>query len=186
MRLAGLTRASVYSPLAAVALIAACASAPEVSTTLDPDADPGRYATFAFTQGDPQRLNVVTDPQVLRRLQQMVTRQLAVKGYVAAAPGQAADMGVNFAARVEDAQRVFMTGSGFQEYGWRNRQLGGYETVNYREGTLLVDVVDLKQTRLMWRAHVAEELTPGYSEENWIKIDRALAEAFKTLPARRK
>jgi hypothetical protein len=57
--------------------------------------------------------------------------------------------------------------------------------VDYRQGTLFVDLVDLAKRRLLWRTRISEALSAGYSEDNWKKIDRALGEAFEGLPARR-
>lgn len=171
----------------AVILLSACAAAPNVETTLDPKADPGKYQTFTFVQGDPNEQGFIKDAMVRRRLQQMVASQLAGKGYAAAGSGQGAELGVNVTGHVVPKQRVFVTGRpGPYDYNWGGRtELGGYQTVDYREGTLFVDVVDLGQGRLLWRARISEALTAGYSEENWKKVDRALAEAFKSLPPHR-
>jgi hypothetical protein len=170
----------------ALILLSACAAAPDVQTTLDPQADPGKYRTFTFVQGDPNETGFIKDAMVRRRLQQMVASQLAGKGYATAGSGQSAELGVNVTGHVVPKQRVFVTGRpGPYDYYWGRSELGGYETVDYRQGTLFVDVVDLAQARLLWRARILEALTAGYSEENWQKVDRALAEAFKSLPPHR-
>jgi hypothetical protein len=153
---------------------------------MEPGADPGKYRTFAFVQGDSKDKGAITDTYVQHRLQQMVGKQLAGKGYVATAPAQVAELGVNVAGHVVPKQRVFMTGNpGPYDYNWGRIEPGGYQTVDYREGTLYVDVVDLGQGRLLWRARISEALTPGYSEENWKKVEQALGEAFKSLPPHR-
>jgi hypothetical protein len=170
----------------ALLLLSACATPPNVQTTLDPEADPGKYRTFTFVQGDPKQPGAITDNRVQRRLEQMVAGRLVGKGYTQAGTGREAELGVNVTGHVEPKQRVFVTGRpGPYDYNWGRAELGGYETVDYRQGTLFVDIVDLAHGRLMWRARISEALTMGYSEENWQKVDRALAEAFKTLPPRR-
>ena len=170
----------------AIILLSACATAPNVETTLDSQADPGKYQTFTFVQGDPNEQGFIKDAMVRRRLQQMVASQLAGKGYAPAGSAQGAELGVNVTGHVVPKQRVFVTGRpGPYDYNWGRTELGGYQTVDYREGTLFVDVVDLGQGRLLWRARISEALTAGYSEENWQKVDRALAEAFKSLPPHR-
>ena len=173
--------------LVMIMLLAACASPPPaVETTLDPGADPGKYRTFAFVQGDAKQTGVISDSQVQRRLQQLVTNQLAGKGYVPAAPGERAELGVNITGHVVPKQRVFVGGSTSPyDYSWGRTEPGGYQAYDYREGTLFVDVVELAQGRLLWRAHVTEALTVGYSEENWKRVDRAFDEAFESLPPHR-
>jgi len=63
-------------------------------------------------------------------------------------------------------------------------EAGGYDTAQYREGTVQVDIIDLGQPRLLWNTRIEQELSAGYSEENWKKVERAMAAAFKSLPAR--
>ena len=173
--------------LAAIAiLISTCATAAEVRTAREPDADPGKYRLYGFVQGDAKDKGVISDKRVQERLQRMVGRQLMDKGYTPAAPGQEAQLGVNIAGNVVPKQKVFMTGRpGPYDYNWGRTELGGYTTEEYREGTLFVDVVDLAQGRLLWRARIAEAFTAGYSDENYKKADRAIAQAFKDFPARR-
>lgn len=48
-----------------------------------------------------------------------------------------------------------------------------------------MDVVDLAEVHLLWRAHITEAFTSGYSDENCKKADRAIVQAFKEFPARR-
>ena len=163
-----------------------CAVAAEVRIDLDPGADSGKYRTYAFVQGDAKDKGVISDRLVQHRLQGMVGRQLMDKGYIPASPGEEAQLGINISGHVVPKQRVFMTGRpGPYDYNWGRTELGGYRTLDYREGTLFVDVVDLAQGRLLWRAHISEAFTAGYSDENWKKAERAIAEAFKSLPPRR-
>jgi len=46
-------------------------------------------------------------------------------------------------------------------------------------------VVDLARGQLLWRAHITEAFTSGYSDENWKKADKAVAAAFKDFPSRK-
>ncbi|MNC87462.1 hypothetical protein D3C83_31900 [compost metagenome] len=79
-----------------------------------------------------------------------------------------------------------MTGRpGPYSYNWGRTELGGQDTFDYREGTLIVDLVDLSGNRLLWRTRIQQALTASYSEENWKKVDRALGEAFRKLPQSR-
>ena len=168
-----------------VLALAACAGSPNVQTTTDPKADLSKYTTYAFVNSDPKEAGAITDPMLRRRLADMIAAQLSSRGYQMAAVGQVPTLAVHFTGSVSQQQRVFMEGpgQGFYGYGWR-QDMGGFDTSNYRKGTLTVDLVDPKQKQLVWRARVSEALTESYAEDNWMRIERALATAFKDLPPR--
>ncbi len=172
-----------YRLLIALVLLAVPALLP-VHAAQQAAPDMTGYRTFAFVEGETK--GVMADRQVRHRLQQIVTRQLMDKGYAPAAPGQAADLGVNIAGGLTDKQRVFVVGNPTPYDYYRGRiEAGGYDTEKYREGSVQVDLIDLKQARLVWNAQAKQTLSAGYSEENFKKVERALAAAFKPLPARR-
>ena len=171
---------------AALALAAQVALAADVKTTADPAADFGRYATFTFLEPDPKAKGAITDSRVRERLRYMIAVHLNSRGYKPAPPGKTGELGVHFSGHADAKQRALMVGRpGPYDYGWGNTEVGGISTMDYREGNLVVDLVDLSKGQLLWRAQVQQALTAGYSEENWKKADKALAEAFKKLPARR-
>ena len=170
---------------ATILLVARVATAADIKTTVDPAADLGKYQTFTFLQANPKDKGAITDKMALDRLRHMIAAHLGKRGYKPAEPGKAADLGVHFAGHVESKQRVLMTGRpGPYSYGWGRTELGGQDTLDYREGTLIVDLVDVSKNQLLWRTRISEALTAGYSEENWKKVDQALGEAFKKLPPR--
>ena len=173
---------------AAILLSAFAATLPaaDIKTTVDPQADLGKYRTFTFLQADPKDKSAITDKLALERLRRMIATHLGQRGYQPVEPGQTADLGVHFASYAVPKQQVLMTGRpGPYSYGWGRMELGGQDTFDYREGTLMVDLIDLSKNQLLWRTHISEALTAGYSEENWKKIDQALGEAFKKVPSRR-
>lgn len=165
--------------------LAACAAAPNIQITSDPKADLSKFTTYAFVNSDPKEPGTITDPMVRQRLANMIAAQLSTRGYQMAAQGQAPSLAVHFTGSVTQQQRVFMEGpgQGFYGYGWR-QDMGGFDTSTYRKGTLTVDLIDPRQKQLVWQARISEALTESYSEENFARIERALATAFKDLPAR--
>jgi hypothetical protein len=171
---------------AAVLLVAAQGvSAADVKTTVDPSADLSRYPTFTFLQSDPKARGALNDPKVYDRLRYMIAVHLNSRGYRPAPPGKTGELGVHFSGSAAPKQSVLMVGrAGPYDYGWGNQELGGTDTLDAREGNVVVDLVDLAKGRLLWRARITEALTAGYSEENWKKAEKALAEAFAKLPAR--
>lgn len=181
-----LRRACVITAAILLSAFAATLPAADVRTTVDPRADLGKYRTFTFLQADPKDKGAITDKMALERLRSMIAIHLEQRGYQPVEPGQAADLGVHFAGYVVPKQQVFMTGRpGPYSYGWGRTELGGQDTFDYREGTLIVDLIDVSKNQLLWRTRISEALTAGYSEENWKKTNQALTEAFKKLPSRR-
>ena len=172
--------------LAAGLLFAAGAGAADVQVTADPEADMSKYATFVFLEADPKSKGAITDKAVRERLRHLIAQHLNKRGYQPAPPGKTAELGVHFAGHVEPKQRALMVGRpGPMDYSWGRAELGGTSTLDYREGRLIVDLVDVSKSQLLWRTHITEALTAGYSEENWKKVDRSLGQAFQKLPARK-
>jgi len=167
-------------------LSATGAGAAEVQVTADPKADLAKYATFAFLEPEAKAKGAIADKAVRERLRYLIAQHLNKRGYHPAPPGKTADLGVHAAGHVEPKQRVLMTGRpGALDYSWGSSEFGGTSTLDYREGTLIVDLVDVAGGRLLWRTRIQEALTAGYSEENWKKVDRSLGQAFQKLPARK-
>jgi len=160
--------------------------AADVQTKVDPAANLKQYTTFSFLEPDPKAKGAITDKNVQSRLRYFIAKHLNSRGYTPAPPGKAGDLGVHFSGHAVPKQRVLMVGRpGPYDYSWGRSELGETDTMDYREGNLVVDLVDLSKGQLLWQARIKEALTAGYSEENWKKADKALAEAFKKLPARK-
>lgn len=172
--------------IAAGLLFATAAGAADVQVTADPKANLARYATFAFAEPDAKSKGAIADKAVRDRLRHLIAQHLNKRGYQPAPPGKTAELAVNVAGHVEAKQRVLMTGRpGPLDYSWGRSEIGGTSTLDYREGTLIVDLVDVAGGQLLWRTRIQEALTAGYSEENWKKVDRSLGQAFQKLPARK-
>ena len=173
-------------PICAAMLLASCATDPAIQTTVDPHMDSSQYRTYVFLEGGPKTEGNITDKSVHDRLRHIIAVRMGTRGYMPAAIGQPAELGVHFSARVVPKQSVLMVGRpGPYDYSWGRTELGGYDTLNYREGTLYVDLVDLASNRLVWRTRISEALSAGYSEDNWKKIELALEKAFENAPQRR-
>jgi len=151
--------------VAATLLLTGAVTAADVQTTVEPSADFAKFRTFAFLESEPKAKGAITDKRANERLRYMIAQHLNKTGYKPAPPGKPADLGVLFAGHVEPKQRVLMTGRpGPYSYDWGRTQLGGESTLDYREGTLFVDLVDVSKNQLVWRARFTEALTAAYSE----------------------
>src|SRR5262245_60213055 len=176
----------VRSALVAVALLLPACALAAVETTVDPDVDIAKFRTFVFLDSAPNADGAVTDKGVRSRLQRILSRRMGTKGYMPAKPGAGADLGVHFTGCVTEKQSVLVVGRpGPYDYNWGGRrEIGGTDTLDYKQGTLFVDIVDLGANRLVFRTRITEALTSNFSEDNWAKVEKALVEAFKKLPQR--
>jgi len=171
--------------IAVAIILSACATPADVRTTLAPGANLERFRTFAIVQGDVQGPGAISDKLARERLQHLIALHLGKRGYMPAPPGQSADLGVHYVGQVDTAQRELMTGyPGLYQIRRGDVDVGGVATMQYRKGTLIIDIFDRTEKRLLWRATITEAFSTGYTEENWKKVDRALGEAFSSLPAR--
>ena len=167
-------------------LLASCAAPPGIQTTLDPQIDITRYRTYAFLEGGPKTEGAITDKLVNDRLRHMIAVRMGTRGYNPAAMGETGELGVYFSGKVVPKQSVLMVGRpGPYDYSWGRTEIGGYNTMDYREGTLYIDVVELSSRRLAWRTQISDAFAAGYTEDNWKKVDRALEQAFEKFPPRR-
>jgi hypothetical protein len=146
---------------AATVLISACASAPAIHREANPDATFSSYRTFGFLS--PLASDKFPYESLLTQHLKDATRHtMELKGYVFSA--STPDLLLNFYVNIQDKQDVRTTpGSvGYVGYpgGYYGYRTGYYrvlntatvETVNYKQGTLTIDLVDAKQKVLAWTA----------------------------------
>ena len=179
---------TVRSFVAAAALaLGACASGPDVRVEYDKSAAFDRYNTFAF------EAPLGTDRSgyqgaVSRYLTASARRELEARGmrYDDKSP----DVRVNFSARLTEKLSVAAPApiaGGY--YGYRR---GYYSTwsgyawsdpaMQYTEGTLNVDVVDVARKQLVWESVVAGVVTEAKLADLQSSIDEAVKAAFAKYP----
>ncbi|HEX2672156.1 MAG TPA: DUF4136 domain-containing protein, partial [Polyangiaceae bacterium] len=92
---------------------------------------------------------------------------------------------VNFYLKVVNKQELRSTGG---YYGYRAGYYGtwtGYpyvETINYKQGTLNVDLVDAKRKQLVWQGVAEGEVSEEAQQNPGPAIDRVVAEIFSNFP----
>lgn len=154
-------------------VLAACETAPEVSTDVDPQADFQRYATYQWVyQARPAAMN----PLNYERIQAAIEAQLAAKGYRASQNG---DMAVVFTVGTRDKIRVTDFGSYGGYYGG---YYGGATVDQYVEGSLAIDVYDVRTRRPIWRAMARQRIDEDGADANQINV--AVASAMASFPSR--
>jgi len=144
----------------AAVLVSACASTPQIRRETNPAANFGSYKSFGFFS--PLATDKASYETVFTiHLKDATRRAMESKGYVFSE--STPDLLVNFYANVQDKQEIRSApGSvGYVGYGGYYRYRAGYyggfntttvQTVNYKQGTLTIDLVDAKQKALAWTA----------------------------------
>jgi hypothetical protein len=179
--------------LAGCALLSGCATGPTIRSQTNPGADPASHETFAFFS--PLATDRAGYESVLTaRLKDATRRNLEAKGYVYAESDP--DLLVNFFANIEDRQEIRTYPAaptmGVGYYGYRTGYYGGWggyrgteiETVNYKAGTLTIDLVDPAEKVLVWQGQAEGRVSSKARQNPGPAIDAVVAEIIELLPAR--
>lgn len=180
-------------------LFAGCAPTVSVSTDYDPSANFMQFQTFGFYQENPaaeQAINTGNFSTDLDRyLKNAIRQTLAKQGlrYDATRPDLkvAYDVSVNTETEV-NTNYAYPTGFGYGYsywYGYRynygfNRFPATYRTINqYKEGTVIVDLISSDTNELVWRGvgEGAVDMTGGISQE---RINTIVTDILKEYPPR--
>jgi len=166
--------------------ISACVG-PDVQTDFDPSADFQKFRTYAFAELTDLNKGGILDNSLLRkRLDQMVGQQLGNKGLQQVAGSQIPDLLVHYWVGVQEKQRVQSTASaGPGPYRWGGGYGAGVTTYEYKEGTLVVDLVEYTKKELVWRATIVA-IMGNRTEENLELANKGIAKAFEQYPPMKK
>lgn len=174
----------------AAVLLAGCATpGPDLRQSSNPAANFGSYRTFGFIS--PLATDKAGYQSLLTaRLKDATRRGMESKGYVYSESSP--DVLVNFFVNIEDKQEIRTTpgmtmGAGYGYYGYRRGMYGGIsttevETVNYKEGTLTIDVVDARQKALAWQSTAEGRVSKEVRKNPGPKIDEVVAQMMTSLP----
>ncbi|MFH1144199.1 MAG: DUF4136 domain-containing protein [Candidatus Eisenbacteria bacterium] len=139
---------------------------------VDPDANFSACSTFAFAPDaggpprdapPPRRLAIVKDPRFHADLQEAIGSTLVAKGFRPVRTGARPDLLIAYHTVVSDQAHVVPPVYGA---GWRGHvQVAHPGYVRwYKEGTLVLDIIDPSDDRLIWRGvgvGAMRDLLPG-------------------------
>lgn len=156
---------------------AACATL-DVKTEHGPSVDFSRYQTFAFA--DPAEIGEerTADEALLKdQIEPAISQQLRARGLREGDPDHQADLSVYYWVNVTATKmRVWRSG-----YGRGPKYGGTGPKPSYREGTLVLDLVEAAQNNLVWRATVIAPLKETRTQNLDLAI-QAVGEAFRDYP----
>jgi hypothetical protein len=173
--------------LTLVLLVSSACVGPDVQTDFDPSANFQKFRTYAFAELTDLNKGGILDNSLLRkRLDQMVGQQLRNKGLQQVAGSQIPDLLVHYWVGVQEKQQIQSTGpAGPGAYRWGGGYGGGVTTYEYKEGTLVLDLVEATKKELVWRATIIAVLGSS-SEENMELANKAIKKAFEQYPPMKK
>jgi hypothetical protein len=163
-----------------------------VRTDFDPKTDFTRFKTYAFpTDPDVHHTDLLADPAVRQRVEQLLAHHLNSRGLQEVAPDGNPDLVVKYGAIVTDKQQTVGVGGGYGPVLSEQQRWGrGYNqptvTEEYRIGTLIVDLLDPRTNQRAWHTSIEGTLT-GDPEKTLKKVDDGLTKAFEDYaPANKK
>ena len=144
------------------ALLSSCSSL-DISTDYDPTQDFSKYKTYRWArikERDPNDI-LTKNLRLRKRVLVAVNKGLKEKGFEKLDRGKP-DFIVFVHAGVQQRTNVYYHG-GYYYGGWWGPS-GGYSTVShYKQGTLVVDIVDTEEKELSWRG-IASDVVQSYSD----------------------
>ena len=173
--------------LAAIAIsalaVTGCATTMNVSSHSESRLNLSRYHTWdwgpadALPTGDP-RLD--KDPFFQDHVQGAVEKQMAAKGFERSRPG-APDLLIHYHANI--TQRIDVNRAD-REHGYCYDPDCQARIIEYEAGTLVLDVVDARTNRVIWRgwAQDSVEGVLGNQDRMARKIEEGVRRMFERLP----
>ncbi len=174
--------------IALAALLAGCASGPDIRGDYDKTADFGKYRTFGFVA------QAGTDSSEFRSLatqvlQSAASSEMEARGYTRA---ENPDLVINFKGKLEEKTDIESTpapyyGPGWGYRGWYGSPYGGYggtevTTRRYNVGTLVMDVVDREQRQVVFQGGIEGIVTKEMLQNREQSMRRAVGGIFSKYP----
>ena len=160
--------------IAALAL-SACSSL-KTSSDYDPGVNFTDVKTYAWVENKTSESAYHLDGLMDQRVRKAVDDQLQLKGMILVAAEQA-DVLVNYLTKVDKKINVdtFNTHYGYNPYygpGWGWGGTGHTQTTvrEYEVGTLILDIVNTKTGKLMWRGSVADTVRDQDTPEERVEV----------------
>jgi Domain of unknown function (DUF4136) len=139
-----------------------------------------RFDWYAASRADKEKAKGVADPIMDRRVKYAVEKELAAKGFRREEKGDP-DFLVTYYPIYND-RHVHTSTSVGTRWGYRPFGVGMgttfSQTYTYREGTIVIEVIDFKTNQLIWKAAAEGALTDINSPED---ADEVVTQAVRQM-----
>lgn len=176
---------SIFLMLVQFVVLTACSTI-TVRSDYDRSYDFSKYKTYRWSlESELNRRDALKkNPLVEKRVHASIDNDLQAKGYTKKEVGKA-DFVVVAHAGVKEKMHLDQYGGGY--YGWYHPwwgPYGGYSNISYyKEGTLVIDIVDSENKELAWRGTGTDVVKDYKNGEKMQKdIDSAVAEILAKFP----
>lgn len=178
---------NIFVALAVLAL-SACSSM-KSGWDYDPSANFTQYKTYAWVAQKADSAGYHLDGLMDQRVREAVNSQLASKG-MTLVDAKDADVLVNYLTKVDKKINVdtFNSNFGYNPYygpgwGWGGNMQTQTTVREYEVGTLIIDLVDNKTTKLIWRGSVADTIRDKNTPEERVQIiNQAVGSVMANYP----
>ena len=165
-----------------IALLSSCSSL-NISTDFDPTQDFSKYKTYRWARIKERDPNDILSKNIMfrKRVQVAVNNVLKEKGFTKLDRGKP-DFIVFVHAGIQQRTNVYYHG-GYHYGGWWG-PYGGYTSVShYKQGTLVVDIVDTEEKELSWRS-IASDVVQSYSDPEALQeeLDYVISVMLEDFP----
>jgi len=153
---------NVIITISLIVLLSSCSSL-NISTDYDPTQDFSKYKTYRWARIKERDPNDILSKNLMlrKRIQAAVNKGLIEKGFTKLDKGKP-DFIVFIHAGVQQRMNVYHHG-GYYYGGWWG-PYGGYTSVShYKQGTLVIDIVDTEEKELSWRG-IASDVVKSYAD----------------------
>jgi hypothetical protein len=170
----------------------------KTSTNYDPNAvqELGTFRTYAWLPMKEGADTRIYNPIIQARVQQAVDEELASRGYKKVEAGENPDFKIGWHGAIQNKVEADVINRfyGYAWDPWYDPFYGpvayggsGYapETVirEYRQGTLILDVVDAQSNKLVWRGSAQAQLSDNMNAQKSQKlINKAVDEMLERFP----
>lgn len=145
----------------------------DIKTDFDHHANFSQYKTYSWAKVD------TPDPLWNDRVKEAVDRALTAKGWSQVPSGGDVSVVAVGTTRQKPTLRTFY--DGFDGWMWGGFADATTYVENYTEGTLIVDLFDTANKKLIWRGS-ATDILSGKPEKDEKKVDKAVSKMFEHFP----
>jgi hypothetical protein len=179
----------IVLPLAAI-LAAPLFADGKVETDFDPDVNFTQFKRFSFIGGQElSKTGLLANPQTAERLMNFISGALQLRGLKEVPVDRKHDLDVRYwvarQKKTEETVNMVPSDPMFMGYppfwtgpwGWYYEE---YVVRNYVEGTLIVDLIDVKTKQLVWRTYLRQAIEDR--QKAYDEAKKNLQKSFDMLP----